>query len=379
MGQVSGLAGLARRFPHAKYRLDQPLPGHILATTASAAKMNSLSDGRPARWNGLSAQKTTSPVQLILAIVASALAAELLADLVCARLAPGNPWLRNVVDAILSVLLIIPALYVWTFRPVSKHIKELNQVNSALEQRLAELKQAQEAQEVSRQQLRALAAGLEAVREEERTHLAREIHDVLAQDLTLLKLDLAWLDRRLAQSPEIARQAPVHEKLAGMTRLTDKAIESVQRIATELRPAVLDSLGLAAAIEWQITDFAARTGIQFKTSLPDGPLDLGREASTALFRILQESLTNVARHAAATAVETSLQWQPGQVVLRVKDNGRGMPTAKLEDPHSVGLAGMRERALLLGGRCEIRARPGEGTAIEVRLPLPSTVPTGAKL
>jgi signal transduction histidine kinase len=257
--------------------------------------MNSLSDGRPDRWNGLSAQKTTSPVLLILAIAASALAAEFLADLVCVKLAPLNLWMSNVADSFLSVLFIIPALYFWTFRPVSKHIKELNQVNSVLEQRLAELKQAQEAHDVSRQQLRALAAGREAVREEERTHLAREIHDVLAQDLTLLKLDLAWLDRRLAQSPEITRQAPVQEKLTGMTRLADKAIESVQRIATELRPAVLDSLGLAAAIEWQIKDFAARTGIHFKTSLPDGPLDLGREHSTALFRILQESLTNVAR------------------------------------------------------------------------------------
>ena len=341
--------------------------------------MNSLSDGRPARRNGLSAQGTTSPVCLILAIAASALAAEFLADLVCVKLAPGNLWLSNVTDSFLSVVFIIPALYFWTFRPVSKHIRELNRVNSALEQRLAELKQAQEALSGSRQQLRSLAAGLEAVREEERTRLAREIHDVLAQDLTLLKLDLAWLDRRLAQPLEAIQPAPLHKKLGGMTHMADKLIQSVQRIATELRPAVLDSLGLSAAIEWQIKDFAARTGIQFKTSLPDGPLDLGREPSTALFRILQESLTNVARHAAATAVETSLQWQPGQIVLRVKDNGRGIPAAKLEDPRSVGLVGMRERALLLGGQCEISVRPGEGTTIEVRLPLPSTGSTGAKL
>jgi signal transduction histidine kinase len=274
---------------------------------------------------------------------------------------------------------LIPALYVWTFRPVRKHLEEIERVNSALEQRLAELKHAQEALSVSRQQLRALAADLQAVREEERTHVAREIHDVLAQDLTLLKLDLAWLDRRLAQPLEAIQPAALHEKLGGMTHTTDTLIQSVQRIATELRPEVLDSLGLSAAIEWQVKDFAARSGIQPKTSLPDEPLALGREPSTALFRILQESLTNVARHAAASEVETSLQWQPGQIVLRIKDNGRGIPAAKLEDPHSVGLAGMRERALLLGGQCEISGRPGEGTTIEVRLPLPSTGPTGAKL
>ena len=272
--------------------------------------------------------------------------AEILADVVYFGLAPGHFWFNSAVDACLTMLLIIPALYVWSFRPVSKHLEEINRVNSVLEQRLADLSQAQGALSASRQQLRALAAGLQAVREEERTHVAREIHDVLAQDLTLLKLDLAWLDRRLAEPLEAIRQAPLQEKLDGMTRLADRAIQSVQRIATELRPAVLDSLGLSAAIEWQMKDFAAHSGIRCKTSLPDGPLDLGREPSTALFRILQESLTNVARHAAATAVETSLQWQPGQIVLRVKDNGRGIPAAKLEDPRSSWAGGhARTRAV----------------------------------
>jgi len=341
--------------------------------------MNSLTDGPPVQQNALRGKRVPSPVQLTLAIIASALAAEILAHLASLELAPGNYWFSSIADACLSVFLVIPALYVWTFRPVSKHLAEINRVNLVLEQRLADLAQAQEALSVSRQQLRALAAQLEAVREKERTHVAREIHDVLAQDLTLLKLDLAWLHRRLAQPLEAIQPAPLQEKLAGMTRLADEAIQSVQRIATELRPAVLDSLGLSAAIEWQMKDFAARSGIQYKTSLPDGPLELDREPSTALFRILQESLTNVARHAAATAVETSLQWQPGQIVLRIKDNGRGIPAGKLEDPRSVGLVGMRERALVLGGRCEISGRPGEGTTVEVRLPLPSTEQTGSKL
>jgi signal transduction histidine kinase len=341
--------------------------------------MNSLTDRRPAQVQALGGRGVLSPVQLTLALAVSALAAELLAGLVCLKLAPGHFWFSSLVDAFLTVLLILPALYVWTFRPMSKHLDEINRVNSALEQKLSELKQAQEALSVSRKQLRGLAARLEAVREEERTRVAREIHDVMAQDLTLLKLDLAWLDRRLAQPLEAMLQAPLREKLGGMTRMVDEAIQSVQRIATELRPAVLDSLGLSAAIEWQMKEFAERSGIQCQINLPEGHLDLGREPSTALFRILQESLTNVARHAGATAVETSLQWQRGQILLRVKDNGRGIPANTLEDPRSVGLAGMHERALLLGGQCEISGRPGEGTTVEVRLPLPASEQTGTKL
>ena len=341
--------------------------------------MTSLTDGSPAQQKALSGKVVASPVQLIVAIVVSGFAAEILVDLICDELAIESHWFNSVVDAFLSVLFLLPALYIWTFRPVRKQIQEINRVNLVLERRLAELEHSQEALSTSRQQLRALAADLQAVREEDRTHLAREIHDVLAQDLTLLKLDVAWLDRRLAQPLEAIPRATIQEKLDGMTNLADKAIQSVQRIATELRPAVLDSLGLSAAVEWQMKDFAARSGIQCETSVPDRIFDLGREPSTALFRILQESLTNVARHAAATTVETSLRWQPGQIVLRVRDNGRGIPTAKLEDPRSVGLEGMRERALLLGGQCDISGRPGEGTTIEVRLPLPLTEQTESKL
>jgi signal transduction histidine kinase len=341
--------------------------------------VNSLTDGPPAERKKSTGGAVPSPIQLTLALVASALAAEILADVVCLALAPGNVWFNSLMDACLTVLLMIPALYIWSFRPVSKHLAEINRVNLVLEHRLAELNQAQEALSVSRQQLRALAARLEAVREEERTHVAREIHDVLAQDLTLLKLDLAWLDRRLAGPLEAIQKTSLQEKLGETKRLADQAIESVQRIATELRPAVLDSLGLSAAVEWQMKDFAARSGIQCETRLPGTPLEVGQDASTALFRILQESLTNVARHAAATTVETSLQQQLGQIVLRVKDNGRGIPAAKLDDPRSVGLAGMRERALLLGGRCEFSGRPGEGTTVEVRLPLPSMGQDGSQL
>ncbi len=340
--------------------------------------MVSLTVGGSAQNRGWDGKGLPTPARLTLAVAASVLAAEVVADFLYLELAPGSFWFNCVVDPCLTVLLTFPALYLLTFRPMTRHLEEIHRVNAVLEQKLADLKRAEEALGVSRQQLRALAARIEAVREEERTRLAREIHDVLAQDLTLLKLDLAWVDRRLAQPQGDISQAPLREKLGDMTRLADKAIQSVQRIATELRPAVLDSLGLAAAIEWQMNDFGARCAFRCETRLPDKPFELDRERSTALFRILQESLTNVARHAAATAVETSLQWQPDEIVLRVKDNGRGIPTGKLEDPRSVGLAGMRERALFLGGHCEISACSGEGTTVEVRLPLPFTDATGDK-
>jgi len=235
---------------------------------------------------------------------------------------------------------------------------------------ITERKQTEEDLRASHEQLRALAARVQAVREEERTRVAREIHDVLAQELTSLKVDVTLLTRLLAQSPGELEQSLVREKLRGMAIATDAAIQSVQEIATSLRPVVLDSLGLGAAIEWQVGDFQARTGISCKARLPSKDLLLDRDHSTALFRILQESLTNVARHAAATQVEILLQRKAEYVNLTIQDNGRGIQECQANAPGAIGLLGLRERALLLGGRCDISGRPGEGTRVEVRIPLP---------
>jgi PAS domain S-box-containing protein len=235
---------------------------------------------------------------------------------------------------------------------------------------ITERKRAEEALRQSREQLRGLAARLQAVREEERTRVAREIHDVLAQELTRLKMDIVWLNRRLAQPLDDLKLNLLQERLGVMTDLTDTAIRSVQKIATELRPVVLDSLGLSAAIEWQAKDFQANTGIHCEVILPGQDIPLDHDRSTAVFRILQESLTNVARHAGATSVEVQLQCEAAQLTLSVGDNGRGILDSELNDPHSVGLLGMRERALLLGGQCQIIGRTGEGTVVEVRIPLP---------
>ena len=201
----------------------------------------------------------------------------------------------------------------------------------------------------SREQLRALAARVQSVREEERTRVAREIHDVLAQELTHLKIDVSLLARLLAQTPDESELSLVRGKLAAMTTATDIAIQSVQTIATELRPVVLDSLGLCAAIEWMAKDFQAHTGIGCQVRLPRRDLPLDHAHSTALFRILQESLTNVARHAAATRVEVDLQRKAEKVILTIQDNGRGIQESQANAPGAVGLLGMRERALLLGG------------------------------
>ena len=238
---------------------------------------------------------------------------------------------------------------------------------------ITERKKAEEGARASREQLRSLARRLQAVREEERTRLAREIHDVLAQELTCLKLDITWLHRRLDHPLDDPERKVLQEELSVMTGITNRTIESVQRIATELRPVVLDSLGLCAAVEWEARQFETRSGIPCVAFVPDEQIELDRERATALFRILQESLTNVARHADATRVEVRLERRSPHTILTICDNGRGIPADKLNDPYSVGLLGMRERALLLGGEFEILAGDASGTTIQVRLPLSQIV------
>ena len=222
----------------------------------------------------------------------------------------------------------------------------------------------------SRQRVGELVALLQVVREEERGRIAREIHDMLAQDLTWLKMDIVWLKRRLGQPLDETGRRRLQDELGTMTEVVDRTIESVQKIAGELRPAVLDNLGLCAAIEWQVKQFEARSGIHCKANLPKEEPALDRERSAALFRIVQESLTNAVRHAGASKVAVRLQREPGQIVLTVRDNGRGIEADKLSGPYSAGLTGMRERAFLYGGSCEISGRFRGGTAVEVRLPLP---------
>jgi PAS domain S-box-containing protein len=236
-------------------------------------------------------------------------------------------------------------------------------------QEITERKRAEQALRGSREQLRDFARRLQVIREEERTGIAREIHDVLAQELTCLKLNLAWVARRLSRSVDEPTRAALAEKVSSMTDLADVTIQSVQKLATDLRPVVLDSLGLGPAIEWQAEDFQKRTGIACEARVACELPALDRAQATALFRIVQESLTNVARHAGARRVEVALDHEAGGLCLTVRDDGRGITAEELADPKSIGLLGMKERAALLGGTTEIAAVADGGTIVRVITPL----------
>ena len=230
---------------------------------------------------------------------------------------------------------------------------------------ITERKLAAEEIQNSHRALRALSARLEAAREEEARRIAREIHDELGQALTALKLDLSWLANRLAKAGGCSQ--PFSAKLKAMTQVVDDSIGSMRRIATELRPRVLDALGLAAACEWQTHEFTERTGINCARTIR--PVTVDDQRATALFRILQEALTNVVRHAHATLVTVSLCRRGADVILRVADNGRGVSDAEAHDGMGFGLLGMRERALVFGGTVRIRGARGRGTTITARIPV----------
>lgn len=211
-------------------------------------------------------------------------------------------------------------------------------------------------------QLRALSTRIEAVREQDRTAIAREIHDELGQALTALKMDVAWVQRRLPSADQ-----PILDKLGEITRATDEIIQSVRRISAELRPGILDDLGLVAAIEWQAEEFSRRSGIPCDLTCTIGEIQLERELATGVFRVFQESLTNVVRHANATRVDVKLFLHHGSIVLEVTDDGVGVGTLT---PHgSLGLLGMRERARRLDGTCEVRSHNGRGTSVVLSVPL----------
>ncbi len=219
----------------------------------------------------------------------------------------------------------------------------------------------------SNAQLRKLAARSRSVREEEQTRLAREVHDVLGQALTALKFDVKWLHRHSEPM-----NLPLQEKLHEIDQAVEAMIETVQKIATELRPSMLDQLGLAATLAWQTKRFEKRTGIHSTFSCEREIPPLDQAYATALFRILQESLTNVARHASATQVTTSLTIQDGSLVLRIADDGRGIEQEKINAPESLGILSMRERAAEWRGALDITKIPGAGTLLTVRMPLDHT-------
>ena len=228
-----------------------------------------------------------------------------------------------------------------------------------------EREQAEEKLKRSHDQLRALTGHLQIVREEERTRIAREVHDELGQALTGLKLDLSWLSGKLHGARGL------QSKIKAMSGQIDATIRIVRRVATELRPGVLDSLGLAAAIEWQGMEFQERTGIRCELRIDVTETIWEQHFSTACFRIFQETLTNIIRHAHATRVEVHLAQDDRELVLTVRDNGRGITEQEIFHARSIGLIGMKERAAQVGGEVAFSGLPGQGTTVTMRVPLPA--------
>jgi signal transduction histidine kinase len=228
-------------------------------------------------------------------------------------------------------------------------------------------KQAEEALQNSYDQLRALSARLESLREEERIRISREIHDELGQRLTGLKMDLRRAERKLEELGSSPAINALLDTLVSATELAGGITASVQEIAADLRPGVLDKLGLGAALQYEGRRFQERTAIACDVHLPETEITLSAKVSTALFRIFQECLTNVVRHAGATQVKTELELNSDCVIMRVEDNGSGITEVDIADPKSLGLLGMKERAALLGGDIRFERGPEVGTLVTVRI------------
>ena len=237
---------------------------------------------------------------------------------------------------------------------------------------VTERKSAEQELHESREQLRQLSAALQRVREEEKARIARELHDELGQALTGLKMDLEEIVAVLP--PE---QVDAIRRTQAMRGLLDRTVRSVRRIATELRPLMLDDLGLVSTIEWLAHDFSERTGVNIALELPGHDLELEADLATALFRVLQESLTNIARHAAASRVAVKLARSDSEIRLRVEDDGNGIDPARVGTGRTFGLIGMRERAAMLGGELIVDSKPGAGTSITMIVPDKVAAPPAA--
>ncbi len=246
---------------------------------------------------------------------------------------------------------------------VSYGIGSTTTTTTLMIQEISDQKQTEASLRESGRQLRDFAARVEAVREEERTRVAREIHDELGQSLTVLKLDAAWIMKK-----KTGGTGEVRERMKEMISQIDDTIERVRRISSELRPSILDDLGLLAALEWQVDQFRKRTKIRTElVSNVDG-LNLPLETSAALFRVVQEGLTNVMRHARATKVRITLEVKQNDLRISIVDNGVGIKRGTETDLRSIGIVGMRERITRLDGTFNILSERGKGTRLDIVIP-----------
>ncbi len=266
--------------------------------------------------------------------------------------------LVGTIDAFVGVIVVAPIAI-----SINEKVVRLKTLNEVLSESIESSKRVENELRASQEELRKLSSHLQSVREEERSRIAREIHDELGQALTAIKMDVAWLKKRLD-----GKDAVLSEKAAATMKIIDGTIQSVKRIATELRPGVLDHLGLAAAVEWAVREFENRTGIKCSMLLEPEEFEIDKRLSTDIFRILQESLTNVMRHASATKVDVSLKAYDDVLELVIKDNGRGITKEKISDPSSFGLLGIKERVNFWNGVFDICCPEQGGTEIRVRVP-----------
>jgi PAS domain S-box-containing protein len=241
-----------------------------------------------------------------------------------------------------------------------------------VQERTAELSAANAYLHESYEQIRHLALHLQSIREDERTGIARELHDELGQALTALKIDLLWASGKLPTG-----SAVLLERIAAMVTLVDRMVETVQHVSSTLRPGILDDFGLLEAIRWQGVEFQQRMGIPCRTVIELEQLELDTNQGTSLFRILQEALTNVARHAHAGGVDVRLSASAGQLILEITDDGWGISTAQVDDAASLGVVGMRERALLLNGQLTVTGGTDGGTTVRIAMPYPAATAEAA--
>jgi signal transduction histidine kinase len=228
---------------------------------------------------------------------------------------------------------------------------------------VTERKKAEKTLQQSYEEIRLLTEHLQNIREEERTYIAREIHDELGSHLTVLKMDVSWLKKKLNDAGESIKQ-----KIRDLIDMLDATVKSVRRISSELRPNLLDNLGLPAAIEWHLKEFEKRSGMKIIFNEPEEELNVPHSIKNCMFRIFQESLTNVARHAEAKKVKVELLQKNDELILRIEDDGKGFDKEKAAEKQTLGILGMRERATMMGGNYEINSVPGKGTTVTVVLP-----------
>jgi PAS domain S-box-containing protein len=247
---------------------------------------------------------------------------------------------------------------------VKERTADLREINKKLVAEIRGRTEAERELRISEGKLRRLSRHLDSMIEKEKEQISREVHDELGQALVALQMDLQWMEKRL---PE--REEPLRRKIKSMLEFIDTTSQVVRDISTRLRPRFLDDLGIVAAIEWQMKEFQARTGIKCRIVISPKKIDLDADCAVTLLRILQEGLTNVAQHAEATKVSVTLKKVTKSVILKVKDNGKGISGESIHNPGALGLLGIRERAAAYGGNVRISGIPGKGTTLVVSIPL----------